>query len=231
MDVVDREAGGDGTAPALAADMCEASVPVVPDEAQGALFAVMRATFWATGEDLLRRLVCALATALGRDFVLAESVTTPACHLGLWIAESSSEAFRYQSVPFGASVADEAAVARAVSEIMGGATLGAFPVRSPSGRPLGQLLSVVGPRRASAIGEAALLSPQAARAGPELARLRPAQREPGEATALVHMCAWCKGVRDTRRSWHTIEEYLRRLTGAGVSHGICPACTRHTHTR
>jgi hypothetical protein len=201
------------------------------DDAANALFSVMRATFWATGEDLLRRLVSALSDTLHRNVVLAETVTTegaPTAALGLWIAERGRDGFRYCVLPLSAARPDERAVVRAAAESIGRGLVRSFPVRSPSGQPLGQLVVESGARRVSAIAEAALLAPLCARAGAELARLTPQKPAGGCAARLIHMCAWCKGVRDARRSWQTIEEYIRTLTDAGFSHGICPDCARQT---
>ncbi len=41
---------------------------------------------------------------------------------------------------------------------------------------------------------------------------------------LVHMCAWCKRLRDGAETWETIEEYVHKRTHASFSHGICPEC-------
>jgi PAS domain-containing protein len=42
---------------------------------------------------------------------------------------------------------------------------------------------------------------------------------------LLPVCAWCKKLRDDQGSWHQLEQYVRRQTGATVTHGICPDCT------
>jgi PleD family two-component response regulator len=41
---------------------------------------------------------------------------------------------------------------------------------------------------------------------------------------LLPICMYCKRVRDDRDYWHQIEEYIKRQTGTGFSHGICPDC-------
>jgi hypothetical protein len=197
-----------------------------------ALFAVMRSTFWATGEELLQRLVSSLGSALDGNVVLAEVVTPraaahPEGTLGLWIAEGA-DAFRYAVAPGGGSTRDDEAVVAAVSQALPwGERLRGIPVRSPSGQPLGQLLLQGCPLSARfgvTLLDAVLLSPLAARAGAELARLAPpGPRGPGH---LVYMCAWCKGVRDTRHVWHAAEDYIRTLTDAAFTHGICPECSR-----
>lgn len=203
------------------------------------LFAVMRETFWATGEDLLRRLVCSLCTTLGRDVVLAECVTTSSQQgpsVALWMAEGSVPAFRYEVVPFAAGMRDDAALASVASSALGkaNALFRGFPVRSPSGRRLGRLIlapkTLPGPNADQPLLEAALLSPLAARAGAELARLQP--NLPGGAATgrLIHICAWCKDVRDSRHSWRSVEQFLRTLTDAAFSHGICPECAPRVKT-
>src|SRR5688500_6175573 len=60
-------------------------------DASAVLFSAMRATFWATGEDYLQRVVRALADGLHRTAVIAEYVTPTAGPdvpraLGLWVA-------------------------------------------------------------------------------------------------------------------------------------------------
>jgi DNA-binding response OmpR family regulator len=41
---------------------------------------------------------------------------------------------------------------------------------------------------------------------------------------LLPMCAWCKKVRDERDYWQRVEEYVEGLSGAHVTHGMCPEC-------
>lgn len=43
---------------------------------------------------------------------------------------------------------------------------------------------------------------------------------------FVAICAWCKKVREDG-DWKRVEEYLSRLTGANITHGMCPACYAH----
>jgi GAF domain-containing protein len=40
---------------------------------------------------------------------------------------------------------------------------------------------------------------------------------------FVAICSWCKEVREGS-NWKRVEEYLSRLTGANITHGMCPAC-------
>lgn len=42
---------------------------------------------------------------------------------------------------------------------------------------------------------------------------------------LLPVCAWCKKLRDDQGAWHELEAFVRRRTGATVTHGICPDCT------
>jgi hypothetical protein len=196
-----------------------------------ALFGVMRATYWATGEELLQRLVGSLAGVLGRKVVLAEHVTPGASGheggLGLWIADPA-DAFRYAVVPGPeAPTRDDAAVVAAAARALGwDPPPRSLAVRSPSGRPLGQLLAggTAGGRFGVTLLDSVLLAPLAARAGAELARLLPASaRGPG---CLVYMCAWCKGVRNPRHQWKPVEDFIRTLADAAFTHGICPECAK-----
>jgi GAF domain-containing protein len=41
---------------------------------------------------------------------------------------------------------------------------------------------------------------------------------------LLSICAHCKKIRDDAGSWHRLERYLHKHTGATFSHGICPDC-------
>jgi hypothetical protein len=203
-----------------------------PFDPSAALFTVMRATFWATGEELLQRLVSSLAAVLECRVVLAELVTArqdgDQHGLGLWIAEGP-DVFRYASMPAPvAPVRDDGAIVAAVSqELSWEGPQRVVAVRSPSGRPLGQLVlsgAPTGGRFGATLLDAVLLAPLAARAGAELARLQP--QGPLGPGRLVYMCAWCKGVRDPRHSWHDVESYIRTLTDAAFTHGICPDCSK-----
>jgi hypothetical protein len=203
-----------------------------PVDPSAVLFGVMRATYWATGEELLQRLVTSLAGALNCRVALGELVTArqdgDTNGLGLWIADGA-DAFRYAVMPAPQSPArdDGAFVAAMSRELDWKEPWSAVPVRSPSGRPLGQLLLCGvrnGGRFAPTLLDAVVLAPLAARAGAELARLQPqAPQGPGR---LIYMCAWCKGVRDARHSWHDVEAYIRTLTDAAFTHGICPDCAK-----
>jgi hypothetical protein len=41
---------------------------------------------------------------------------------------------------------------------------------------------------------------------------------------FLPICSWCKKIRDESGSWHEIEEYVVKQTGAHFTHGICPDC-------
>ncbi len=41
---------------------------------------------------------------------------------------------------------------------------------------------------------------------------------------LLPICAFCRKVRDAEGSWHTLEEYVARMSQADFTHGICPDC-------
>jgi len=43
---------------------------------------------------------------------------------------------------------------------------------------------------------------------------------------IVPICASCKKIRDDEGFWKNVESYVSRLSGAAVSHGICPDCAR-----
>jgi hypothetical protein len=215
----------------------EVGVPAV--DASSELFAVMRATFWSAGEELLQGVVRALADVLQRTAVVAESVT-PArdgrpASLGLWIAGPAARDrdFHYDVIPAPSCAAwDDCGQMAHVTAALehGHAPLRGVGLRSPTGRPLGHLLIAADAASATrfdaTLMDAILLAPLAARAGMELTRLpAPGARKAHE--TLVHMCAWCKSVRDTRRVWHPVEDYIRTLADTEFTHGICPDCSRH----
>ena len=43
---------------------------------------------------------------------------------------------------------------------------------------------------------------------------------------LLPICAHCKKIRDPEGLWEPVETYLSRLTAVGLTHGICPDCSR-----
>ena len=50
----------------------------------------------------------------------------------------------------------------------------------------------------------------------------------GEVERLTHellpICAFCRKVRDADGRWHSLEEYVARLSQTDFTHGICPTC-------
>lgn len=55
--------------------------------------------------------------------------------------------------------------------------------------------------------------------------LRLALSEISELRSMIPICAWCHSVRNDKGFYEKIEVYLSHLTGATLTHGICPACT------
>jgi len=41
---------------------------------------------------------------------------------------------------------------------------------------------------------------------------------------LLPICSHCKGIKNDQGYWQKVEDYIRSLTAADLSHGICPAC-------
>jgi len=41
---------------------------------------------------------------------------------------------------------------------------------------------------------------------------------------IYPICSWCKNVRETTGQWVSVEEYVKDISGAKPSHGICPQC-------
>jgi PAS domain S-box-containing protein len=48
---------------------------------------------------------------------------------------------------------------------------------------------------------------------------------------LLPLCAWCHRLRDQQGSWRMLEEFIRRETGATVTHGICDECRSRNFAR
>lgn len=46
---------------------------------------------------------------------------------------------------------------------------------------------------------------------------------------LLPICMHCKSIRDDRRSWRRLEEYISEHSNARFSHGICEACISKHH--
>jgi DNA-binding response OmpR family regulator len=43
---------------------------------------------------------------------------------------------------------------------------------------------------------------------------------------LLPICASCKKIRDEEGIWEPLEHYLTRVSHMGITHGICPECSR-----
>jgi CheY-like chemotaxis protein len=43
---------------------------------------------------------------------------------------------------------------------------------------------------------------------------------------LLHMCSFCRRVKDDDESWCALEAYVEKHTRAQFTHGICPECLR-----
>jgi hypothetical protein len=56
------------------------------------------------------------------------------------------------------------------------------------------------------------------------ASLEAAMAEVKTLRGLLHICAWCKRVRDEAQDWETVERYVQAHTHALFTHGICPDC-------
>jgi len=41
---------------------------------------------------------------------------------------------------------------------------------------------------------------------------------------ILSICASCKKIRNSKGSWHRVEEYIHDHTGADFSHSFCPEC-------
>jgi uncharacterized OB-fold protein len=41
---------------------------------------------------------------------------------------------------------------------------------------------------------------------------------------IYPICSYCKKVREETGQWVSVEKYVRDLSGAMPSHGVCPQC-------
>lgn len=63
---------------------------------------------------------------------------------------------------------------------------------------------------------------------------RTALRRPAEATladlrspdGLLHVCGWCRKVRNGENHWVGVEQGLLDEAGSALTHGVCPDCAR-----
>jgi phosphoserine phosphatase RsbU/P len=42
--------------------------------------------------------------------------------------------------------------------------------------------------------------------------------------SFIPICSYCKKIRDDKKYWQGVEEYLSEQQGATLSHGVCPDC-------
>ena len=42
--------------------------------------------------------------------------------------------------------------------------------------------------------------------------------------SVMHVCSWCRSVRDGASNWQPIDQYLDQKYGVPISHGICESC-------
>jgi GAF domain-containing protein len=43
---------------------------------------------------------------------------------------------------------------------------------------------------------------------------------------LMPICSYCKGIRNDKGYWSTVEEYLKQYSNVEFSHGVCDSCLR-----
>ncbi|HYC71576.1 MAG TPA: response regulator [Opitutaceae bacterium] len=69
------------------------------------------------------------------------------------------------------------------------------------------------------------LNPQELRARLHVAaRILEFTRKVRQLEEFLPMCSYCKKIRDDRNFWGRVEDYINSLTGAKLSHSICPDC-------
>lgn len=61
-------------------------------------------------------------------------------------------------------------------------------------------------------------------------QLKDAVGEVKTLSGLLPICASCHKIRDGQGSWHVLENYIRKNTGADFTHGICPDCRRKLYS-
>ena len=59
-----------------------------------------------------------------------------------------------------------------------------------------------------------------------LEALKACQTEIGNLTRMLPICSYCKKVRDAEGHWEPVEACLSRLSEQGITHGVCPECSR-----
>jgi hypothetical protein len=226
----------------------------LPRANDDATCAVIRETFAAIGDDFLRRLVCRVAAALDVRYAFVtgpvRNAATPAARatLGVWLARDFGLRAVFAAGPQPWRRAAQAPDPldyvpmlrtlypdeRRLGDVDPGAARSVALV-GPRGRLLGHLGTLDPGPAADAEETDALLFAVRTRAAAEierraaedrhrraLSRLR-ARRRRG---ALLTACAWCRRVRDERKDWLDLEDYLRRHLALDLTHGICGDCLR-----
>jgi hypothetical protein len=51
-----------------------------------------------------------------------------------------------------------------------------------------------------------------------------AQAQVKRLEGIIPICMYCKKIRDDRKSWHQLEQYITENSEARFSHGVCPEC-------
>jgi len=52
------------------------------------------------------------------------------------------------------------------------------------------------------------------------------QRHVHHLEGLLHICMFCKRIRDEQKNWHRIEDYISAHSEADFSHGMCMECAQ-----
>ncbi|HIJ80096.1 MAG TPA: hypothetical protein HPP76_00140 [Desulfuromonadales bacterium] len=58
----------------------------------------------------------------------------------------------------------------------------------------------------------------------KVAQLEAALAQVKSLEGIIHICMYCKKIRDEEELWHNIERYISEHSDAEFSHGICPVC-------
>lgn len=58
----------------------------------------------------------------------------------------------------------------------------------------------------------------------KVAQLEAALAQVKRLEGIIHICMYCKKIRDEEELWHNIERYISEHSDAEFSHGICPLC-------
>jgi two-component system, response regulator PdtaR len=97
--------------------------------------------------------------------------------------------------------------------------------RATAAEPYGYLVKPVGLRELHATIKMALYKAKIEAEREKLLKeLQEAMSEIRTLREFLPICAWCKKVRDDKGYWKSIEEYLSKLHGMQITHGMCPSC-------